>query len=397
MSQYGQDNASFRESEARHKWYRNKLLVFIILFLIADAILLGFYIHKHHNQPAVSNTNTANAHCATTQGPFTVHGTQVLQADGKQYIPYGTTVEGLSGAKYTSSISLAKAQIQASVGAWCSNTIRFQVAPDNLLGTSGTGYSAAYMNTLKSLVGLAEQAHMIVVICAQTESLGKEPGPIAETALFWKDITKVYGNNPQVVYDLFNEPRVGTKITKGDNRQVWHTWQQGGTFQGQTYVGMQPLVNDVRADGAKNLLWVEGPYTASTLKYVQRYPVTGGPLMYAIHHPKGAHNTKTWDNDFGFLINRHVAPVVDGEWSNWAANHGECWKDAPTAVPQYLSYLQRKHIGMTVWTLQKGVMSASSTDLSIPTQIKSDWQCKNGLDEGAGSLVMSWFKQNNSV
>jgi hypothetical protein len=40
---------------------------------------------------------------------------------------------------------------------------------------------------------------------------------------------------------------------------------------------------------------------------------------------------------------------------------------------------------------------AASANLADPTVIKSNWVCKKtGLDEGAGALIMNWFRQHNS-
>jgi hypothetical protein len=117
-------------------------------------------------------------------------------------------------------------------------------------------------------------------------------------------------------------------------------------------------------------------------------------LVYSVHHPAGAHRAAAWRRDFGWLVTEHIAPVVIGEWSNYAAAKSECWPDAPTAVPRFLHYLARHGIGMTVWSLRRGVMVASA-NLSEPTTMTSAWGCDNGLDQGAGRLVMNWFRQQN--
>jgi hypothetical protein len=89
---------------------------------------------------------------------------------------------------------------------------------------------------------------------------------------------------------------------------------------------------------------------------------------------------------------RH-SPGDDAEINATAAS----WcSNTATTVPAFLSYLARKGMGLTAWTLVPGVLAAS-TDLANPTVIESDWACTNtGLDEGAGSLIMNWFKQHNS-
>jgi hypothetical protein len=237
-----------------------------------------------------------------------------------------------------------------------------------------------------------ESYGMVVVLNAQTQDVGKEPGPTHATQAFWHALTGVYGNDPQVAIDLFNEPRINT----GAVASTWQIWQRGGTYRGASYLGMQNLSDAIRADHATNLIWIEGPYTAGTLDRVGSYPVTGGPLMYAIHHPRGAHNSTVWWQDFGYLVKNGTAPVVVGEWSNYASTRSECWPDAPSAVPAFLVYLQNHGIGMTAWKLVPGVL-VESNDLSDPTHIKTtpSWACTDGLNEGAGNQIMNWYKRQN--
>jgi hypothetical protein len=340
-----------------------------------------------------SSAPALQTQCGRARGPFHDKETIVLAADGSTYIPYGITVPGLAHPNYQDFTGADQAQIVASADYWCANTIRLQVAQDNLVGADGVGLSADFLDAIEAEVGLAESLGMVVVINAQTQDTGLELGPTHATQAFWHALTGVYGTDPQVAFDLFNEPRVKTATTAG----TWKLWQQGGSSGGVSYLGMQDLSDAVRADGAKNLIWIEGPYSASTLEDVGSYPVTGGPLMYAIHHPAGAHNSTIWWQDFGYLVKNGIAPVVVGEWTNYASStKSECWVDAPTAVPDFLTYLQNHGIGMTAWKLVEGVL-AESSDLSDPTRIRDtpSWSCSDGLDEGAGHQIMSWYQRQN--
>jgi hypothetical protein len=334
----------------------------------------------------------AQAGCARAHGPFHDKGTQVLAGNGSTFIPYGITVPGLAHAAYQDYTTGDDAQITAAATAWCVNTIRLQVSQDNLVGAAGTAYSQPFMDAIGAEVALAESYGLVVVVNAQTEDVGLEKGPTHATAVFWQDVVAAYQSDPQVVFDLFNEPRVDTP----DPAQTWRIWQGGGTYAGVSYLGMQDLADAVRAQGARNLIWIEGPYAATTLDSVRTYPVTGGPFMYAIHHPRGAHNSTVWWQDFGYLVKDNVAPVVDGEWTNYASTKSECWSDAPTAVPAFLTYLQNHGIGMTAWKLANGVLVESS-DLSDPTHIRTDWRCADGLDEGAGHQILNWFLRQNAA
>jgi hypothetical protein len=392
------------EDPSSHKKKRRRPILIDIIFIII-LILIGSSIPFYYTRdvsPSPTPTSapqptdlptlkpTLAINCAKVTVPFTQKGTKILQSDGTQYIPYGVTVPGLAHSDYQYWVVGDNAQIEAAAKSWCSNTVRLQVSQDTLVGSSGNSYNSAFMGVIESEVSYAESYGLVVVINAQTEDVGFEPGPTVATKAFWKQIIKVYGNDPQVVLDLFNEPRFNIS----GETATWQLWQHGGIHNGKTFLGMQDLVDNIRTEGGHNLLWIEGPHTSNTLSQVSSYPITGKPLMYEMHHPVGSHTPSSWDTDFGYLVTKNIAPVVVGEWSNYAAVKGECWPDAPTAAPKFLSYLQSKNIGMTVWTLKKGVM-VRSNDLSDPTTMDSKWACQDGLNEGAGSLVQSWYRKNN--
>lgn len=380
-------------NNVKHKISR-RVYIIIGIFSLIFIFCVMFFL-KRNNLPISSTqpslyTQSSQTNCKKAYGPLTQKGKIILQSNGTAYIPYGITTSGLSNANYQDRVTNDYAQIKAAATIWCANTVRLQVGQDNLVGVNGDTFSQNFMTAIENEVTYAKSLGLLVVINDQTESVGYEKGPTKATSAFWKEIANIYKNDPQVIFDLFNEPRVSKKNINA----TWQLWQNGGTNHGITYLGMQDIVNEVRSNGAKNLLWIEGPYTSSTLSEVLTYPITGEPLMYAIHHPIGMHTPQTWETDFGYLITQNIAPVVVGEWSNYASNKSECWSDAPTSVPQFLSYLQSKHIGMTVWTLKKGVL-LESNNFSDPSQFKTNWSCIDGLNEGAGQLVINWFKSQN--
>ena len=324
-------------------------------------------------------------------------GTKVVGARGRVFVPYGITVPGLANPGYRGFISLDDAKIRATAGFWCANTVRLQLGQDNLVGASGRGFSHRFLRAVEGEVRVAERNHLVVVLNAQTENAGNQPAPTTATVLFWKDLGRIYSRDPQVIFDLFNQPRIATHPRCG-NSQDWRIWRDGGQFDRHRYVGMQTLVRDVRADGAKNLLWVEGPCFANSLSGLKSHLIRGRNVVYAFQHPHGAHDAAQWYADFGSVVLRHVAPVVDAEWTNYAAAKPECWPDAPTAVPAFLRYLAGRGIGLVGYQLKKGLL-IRTTKLTDPTRIvtsgRGRWRCTNGLDEGAGADLLSWFRQRN--
>src|SRR5690606_11791424 len=83
-------------------------------------------------------------------------------------------------------------------------------------------------------------------------------GPDQDAVEFWKSAAVRYKNHPTVLFGIFNEV-FGT---------TWEVWQRGGLIEyhdqklGETIryqsVGMQALVDAIRATGARNIVVVGG-------------------------------------------------------------------------------------------------------------------------------------------
>jgi hypothetical protein len=366
--------------------------------------------------PLVGAAPPSPQSCGKAVGPFTVHGTRVLGAGGKVFVSYGITVPDMQGPHWADSVTLDLEKISAIADDWCANTVRFQLDEDNLIGPNGTSFSQGYMRAIEALVSEAESDGLVVVLNDSTEFAPNEEslfqrGPTLNTEIWWKDMTARYGKDPQVIFDLFNEPRMyhpGMSLA-----EKWGLWLNGGSFAGVLYpIGMATLASYVRDTlGARNLFWVEGPrYSLGFAGMVQQGAVLHvRGVVYAAHHTIGAINKDVWYAEFGYLVATGVGPVVDGEWTNYepaplkwyAPPPGSCWPDAYTMVPVYLHYLYRFGIGLNVYQLQPGYLIKSYANMGDPTTINPrTWSCLQNNepqpDQGAGRLIMDWFIKHNS-
>jgi len=331
------------------------------------------------------------------------------------FVSYGMTVSGLQEGNWTGLIPLDLEKIAAIANDWCANTVRIQVNQDLLLGPNATSFDPEYMAAIQSEVSLAESYHMVVVLNDETNFSPPvvrhyQANPTPGTEVFWKDMTKVYGNDPQVIFDLYNEPR--TSVPTMPPATLWRLWLNGGYFKHVYYsFGMATLAAYVRyTAGARNLFWIEGPrYSlsfAGMIRYHALIHVSG--VVYAIHHAQGDHNAAAWNAAFGFLVEDGIAPVVNGEFTNYEPLPdpksdlipGFCWTDAPTTVPLYLRYLARLGIGMSAYQLVPGWLIKSNKHLDEPTSINAKtWSCVPNNEpqpyQSAGTLIMTYFEQHN--
>jgi Cellulase (glycosyl hydrolase family 5) len=384
--------------------------------VVGSVLLLATVVTGVAATPRAGAATTATSpSCGKAVGPFSVHGAHVLGRGGKVFVSYGITVPGLGNPDWWAYQILDQEQIAATAEDWCANTVRLQVNQDSLVGNRGTSFNKTYMAAIESEVSLAESYRLVVVINDETNFAipsveNYQQGPTPGTETFWKDMAHFYGHDPQVIFDLFNEPRLYSPGMPA--AQEWQLWMHGGYFEGANYsFGMVDLAKYLRYTvGARNLFWVQGPRYSRTfagmVKYGAVLHVSG--VVYAIHHPMGPQTASFWYHDFGYLIEQGIAPVVDGEWSNrepapvlkLTTIPGYCWPGAPTTVPEYLNYLSAHGVGMSAFELQPGVMIQSWGDMAQPNTINAKtWSCwpqdVSQPGQGAGAEIMAWFRQHN--
>ena len=357
--------------------------------------------------------------------------------NGKVFVPEGISVYGgLEDTDYMENLANINAQIKAAAIYWHANTIRLQVAESNLFSAGpGRHYNVEFLNELIHEVDLAHSYNQAVVINDQTEFTNNTPAPTDMTVKFWRIMAKTFGHQPYVIFDLFNEPRLDSLKTNSPTFQnklvrqmfskkfsktrfryrgnpviknaIWNLWKYGGYVNRTHYIGMQTLVNQIRAEGVNNLIWVEGPFWGQSLPE-GRYLLSGGNIEYSFHHIN-LNRVSDW-KFIGRLASHHA--VVDGEWSQYQSPWQECYAEAPITVPQYLQYLKVHGIGLIAWSLQAGsllkgnpsIVPANNNSprdpkraaaLQIPSRFSKQYRCNNQFGQGAGKLIKQYFRQNS--
>ena len=330
------------------------------------------------------------AACHHEKGPFRVRGTVVTGSTGR-YIPYGINLTGLAHTDYADRMAQDEADITGAADDWCANTVRFQIRQANLVSVTGH-VSRAFLNAVTAEVHFAEARGLVVVLNLQwqmDDAALVESMPTRRSEAFWASLASVFGTDPSVVFDIFNEP--AQRAPCG-----WAFWRNGGECLGHHYLGMQALADYIRAR-APNLFWVEGISAGSLLNEAWQYHITGdGPLEYSEHRPPGRHQYQTWDHEFGYIARGGHAPVVEGEWADYARPNAPwaCWDNAPVSAPRFLTYLRVRGFGLIMTLLVKNQLIKSG-NLNDPTRFQSNWSCTAGLDQGVGHQAQQWFIRQN--
>jgi cellulase (glycosyl hydrolase family 5) len=350
-----------------------------------------------------------------------VVGNQMTDSRGEVFVPYGISlVSGPETTNWARSEKAAAAQIVASHRFWNANAVRIQVSEAQLLDhpTPGRGYNAPFAASVNRLVCMVLKQGQIPVVSDTTLFTAQERGPTHRTVRFWKFMSERYGNRLPVIFDLFNEPRLGRN--PHTNRflpvsRVWRLWERGGTLGGKRYLGMQRLVDTIRIDQrVDNVIWVEEPWYLD----VERLPtgqlpehlLRGDNLVYAFHKATLEQGSRSF-RDLRAVIRRGI-PLVDSEWSQFAATDRpwECQDDAYRWTPGFLAFLRRVPIGLIAWSLQPGALVAGAAgkdtvrdgndfryttnpaDLATPTVMRPGYGCdRASRGQGAGALIRDYF------
>jgi endoglucanase len=329
------------------------------------------------------------------QGEVSVSGPELLR-DGAPWMPRGIQIVGLVAPDDALSGKYELAHAQYGVDelrravADDADTVRFQVSQFGL-DPADPLYSAGYVAEVRDAVESARALGLTVIVSIQAEApagrTGRCPLPDAGTERVWNELAPMFAGDSGVLFELYNEPALPATAA------AWQTWLLGGPILQGTgvycqAVGMQTLIDDIRADGADNVIVVPGLKSEQTLGGMPTVSDPANPLdpqlVYGIHYPSLSGGITVWDRQFGHVAAR--APVIVTEWQ--ANSMTNCNPKAPTVVPLLLDYLASKQIGVVGFAFDlPGTIIA---DYSYTPTSYADFVC--GLPGGGpGDLLFSEY------
>jgi aryl-phospho-beta-D-glucosidase BglC (GH1 family) len=405
------------------KSYR-KLFVFP-LFTLLLAIAVPVSVAMLHRHPVSVS--------AAGQMPY-VHGNQIIDGFGHPLIlrgahidsnlvaikPYITATEILAGQNLTS------ATFDIMRNSWNMNAVR--------IGTSDYIWKAsptAYISTLQRVVAAANQAGLYVVLSLHEDLKSGLPAsaneggsnmPTSEATPYWQAVAKAFKDNPMVMFDVFNEPRLFGAAGKSLTYQNWQLWLNGGQLpncQGCiTVVGMQTLVNTIRQAGAKQIIiaealqnWFQTFQTScpsgSTCNFIND---PEGNIVYSAHNyfTPNALTTSEWTVKYGddsSTVNLlALVPMFVGEWALTpnVAGLGRCSftpDQAIALVNSFLQFMQQYNMSWTAFsfTLKQLFLDYANytpSQLAAPNGLPT-WTCGQATPiVGDGALVKQYLLAN---
>jgi endoglucanase len=253
----------------------------------------------------------------------------------------------------------------AAIASWHATAVRVPLNEDCWLGinnrpnkTQGEDLTqAGYQQAVEQYVADLNAAGLYAILDLHWSAPGtftadgQRPMPDSHSLDFWKSVAATFAGNHALVFDAFNEPFSPAAVNDPGFPVSWQCWRDGGCDlpssadgaapnNGALYqaVGMQSLVNTIRATGATQPILLGGLSYANDLTQWLEYEPSdpAGQLAASFHNYQGesCQSLSCWETTVA-PVAAHV-PVVtgefdeevctpstfDNEYMNWADAHG---------------------------------------------------------------------------
>jgi endoglucanase len=274
-----------------------------------------------------------------------VSGANILDKNGHKHLFRGLDRPSLEWS-CSGDIKDDEYQIMQS---WGANVVRVALNQDCWLNDpSNTLYDSQYESTVDEQVQDAVNAGLDIILdlhwsdqgsysegatCFASTAGCQQDMADPHSVLFWQQLAAKYASNPNVLFELYNEPHVGGYMPQSAD---WTTWLNGGTSSGYAVVGMQALYNAVRQAGAMNLVVIGGLDWAYDLTGVPSHAVNGTNILYATHPYDSSTNPNPsgWTQYFGSLSATY--PVIATEFgARMSGQAASCNATFDTNFTQY--------------------------------------------------------------
>lgn len=346
---------------------------------------------------AASPRTVQSGDAITVQGNHLLRGGAVWFPRGVQIVGLVAPDAALSGKYVDAHAHFGAAELRTARSEHA-DTVRFQVSQYGL-DPMDPLHSSQYVQEVRNGIQLARSSGLNVIISMQAQGpAGAAQGqncPLPSTGAerAWNQIAPMFAGDPGVMFELYNEPSLGLSFTN------WQLWLYGGFISQQDgmvcqEVGMQALINDIRADGADNVVIVPG--LAAEFSLAGMPPVTdpanpfNPQLAYGVHYPSLEGGPGAWNSEFGKMS--QTEPVIVTEWyasSVSNTNTPHCVSGEPVLAAELLAYLASKQIGVVGYAFDvPGTIVANWS--YAPTSYDHNFAC--GVPgEGPGQLLLNEF------
>jgi len=204
---------------------------------------------------------------SNTPAPLKVVGTKIINDKGEPVLLRGVNAACLEWTSDGQGHILKT--INVAIKDWHANIVRLPLSQDRWFGKGPeqTDGGKAYRALVQQAVDTCATQKCYIILdlhwsdCDEWgANIGQHSMPDSNSIAFWQDLAPLYANHPAVLFDLYNEP----------HDVSWDVWLKGGQITDKPNgwhpgppkkfhaVGLQQLLDTVRATGAKNVVIAGG-------------------------------------------------------------------------------------------------------------------------------------------
>ena len=246
---------------------------------------------------------------------------------------------------------------------WYARVVRLTVYPPDYL-PDPDGYFTQY---LQPAVEHATARGLYAIV--DWHEIGDAAPADQETRQFWAKAAPVFGANPRVLFEVFNEAEDLMDTS-------WTDWKSTA----------QPWVDQIRHDAPDTIILIGAPFWTQALAGAVDDPFSGDNLAYVGHIYPGI-QTSVWGPGGAFTMVAAARPMMITEWGYRTAADPPVTGDQSGFGDPLKAYIEAQRLGWTAWCADTIWESA---------MFNADWTLRVGPDE-MGGFAKDWLAEKKDA
>jgi endoglucanase len=300
----------------------------------------------------VTSTAVVTTRIADQYGQLQVIGTNLCDSKGNPVQLKGMSTHGI----HAIGDFLTEASVQTLAQDWGCTVIRLALYTEE---SGYLTYPEKYYEALCNGVDLCIAQGVYVIIDWHILGDGNPMTHIDEAVDFFNRVSEKYGDNPNVIYEICNEPNSG-KLGRAEQQITW---------AGDVKPYAEKIVETIRANDPDNIIIIGSPTWSEDMDIAAADPVEGTNLMYTLHFYVGSNGQELRDKvDKAIKLG---AAIFVTEWgTTGSTGNGALYLDK---ADEWLSYLDKNMISWCNWSIGSSIAEKSnalkmSSDILTPEQ-----------------------------
>jgi len=285
------------------------------------------------------STAIVTSRAADEYGQLQVIGTNLCGSDGKPVQLKGMSLHGIN---YVGDF-ISTASFKTLAEDWGCSVIRLPLYTES---DCYIRYPDKYYEVLCKGIDLCIAQGVYVIVDWHILSDGNPMTYLSESLDLFSKISERYGDSPNVIYEICNEPNSGKM---GDAAAVV-------TWSGEVKPYAEQVVAAIRANDPDNIIIIGSPNWSQDVDIAAADPVEGTNLMYTLHFYAGSHGQELRDKmDAAMKLG---AALFVTEWGD--TNNTGGGKLYLSESDLWLDYLDANMISWCNWSIGSSIAEKSN-------------------------------------